>query len=36
VPDLVTVAEFGGWEQIAGDFFADGGIYARAIAEVQR
>jgi sulfate/thiosulfate-binding protein len=36
VGDLFTVDEFGGWARIAGDFFADGGIYARAIAEVQR
>jgi len=35
VEDIFTVAYFGGWDRIGGDFFGDDGIYTRAIAEAQ-
>ena len=35
VDDIFTVGDFGGWDQIAVDFFGDDGIYTRAITEAQ-
>ncbi|HKZ85450.1 MAG TPA: sulfate ABC transporter substrate-binding protein [Anaerolineae bacterium] len=35
VDDLFTVKDFGGWTQIADQFFDDDGIYSVAIAQVQ-
>lgn len=36
IEDLFTVDYFGGWEQIAPDFFGDEGIYTLTVAKVQR
>lgn len=35
VEDLFTVKDFGGWAQIADEFFDEDGIYSAAVAEVQ-
>jgi sulfate transport system substrate-binding protein len=35
VPDLWTIEFLGGWKQVTTGFFGDGGIYTRAIEEVQ-
>jgi sulfate transport system substrate-binding protein len=35
VPDLFTIADFGGWDQAAPEFFGDDGLYTRAIAAIQ-
>lgn len=34
--DIFTVSIFGGWNQIAQDFFSEAGIYSQAIAEAQQ
>lgn len=36
VPDLFTIADFGGWSAVSERFFGDNGIYTTAIAEVQQ
>jgi sulfate/thiosulfate transport system substrate-binding protein len=36
VADVFTVLEFGGWPQIATDFFSEGTIFAQAIAQAQQ
>ena len=36
VQDLFTIADFGGWNEVARKFFGDEGIYTVAVAEVQR
>jgi sulfate transport system substrate-binding protein len=36
IEDLFTVDYFGGWEQIAPEFFGDQGIYTLTVAKVQR
>jgi sulfate transport system substrate-binding protein len=35
VPDLFTVAYFGGWERIMVDIFGEEGVFTQAILEVQ-
>jgi sulfate/thiosulfate-binding protein len=36
VPDLFTIADFGGWKDVTPRFFGDSGMYTSAIAEVQQ
>jgi sulfate transport system substrate-binding protein len=36
IPDLFTIADFGGWKDVTPNFFGDTGIYTTAIAEVQQ
>lgn len=36
IADIFTVTSFGGWQQIAADFFSDQGTYTRAISEAQQ
>jgi sulfate transport system substrate-binding protein len=35
VPDLFTIEDLGGWDRAIAEFFAEGGIFPRAMAEVQ-
>lgn len=35
IPDLFTIADFGGWGEVTPTFFGDDGIYSQVIAEVQ-
>jgi sulfate transport system substrate-binding protein len=35
IEDLFTIAEFGGWKEVAAKFFSEGGLYTQAIADVQ-
>lgn len=36
VPDLFTIADFGGWEPVMTDIFGPEGVYSQAILQVQR
>lgn len=35
IPDLFTIADFGGWGEVTPTFFGDNGIYSQVIAEIQ-
>lgn len=36
VPDLFTIADFGGWDPVMTDIFGPEGVYSQAILQVQR